>query len=114
MQVVRLPAWLLLAAPTLPDRRLLSTVAARIIGRFRSLPSPDATVVVPDLGDFADVFNDPKLGAQERRARVARGEYAQLWGNGWFMVPNAAYGAWQKGTITDVFPPESRWMPAEN
>lgn len=66
-----------------------------------------------NLGDFADVFNDPKLGVQERRALVARGEYAQLWGNGWFMVPNSAYGAWQKGTIDEVFPPEQRWMPGE-
>ena len=66
-----------------------------------------------NLGDFADVFNDPNLSVQERRALVARGEYAQLWGNGWFVIPNSAYGAWQKGTINDVFPPEARWMPAE-
>lgn len=66
-----------------------------------------------NLGDFADVFNDPALGVQERRALVSRGEYAQLWGNGWFMIPNSAYGAWQKGTIDEVFPPESRWMPSE-
>lgn len=66
-----------------------------------------------NLGDFADVFNDPKLSVQERRALVARGEYAQLWGNGWFVIPNSAYGAWQKGTIDEVFPPEARWMPSE-
>lgn len=66
-----------------------------------------------NLGDFADAFNDPALGVQERRALVARGEYAQLWGNGWFLIPNSAYGAWQKGTLDEVFPPESRWMPAE-
>ena len=66
-----------------------------------------------NLGDFADVFNDPKLSVQERRALVARGEYAQLWGNGWFVIPNSAYGAWQKGTIDEVFPPDARWMPSE-
>ncbi|MEZ5681330.1 MAG: HAD family acid phosphatase [Erythrobacter sp.] len=66
-----------------------------------------------NLGDFADVFNDPKMSVQDRRALVARGEYAQLWGNGWFVIPNSAYGAWQKGTIDDVFPPDARWMPSE-
>lgn len=64
-----------------------------------------------NLGDFANVLNDPALSPQQRRERSARGEFANLWGNGWFMVPNAAYGAWQKGSIGEVFPKDARWEP---
>lgn len=52
-----------------------------------------------NLGDFAQTLNDPAQTVQQRRERAARGDLAQLWGDGWFMIPNAAYGAWQKGTI---------------
>lgn len=64
-----------------------------------------------NLGDFAHALNDPALGVQQRRERAARGDLAQLWGNGWFMIPNAAYGYWQKGTMGEVFPPDVRWEP---
>lgn len=64
-----------------------------------------------NLGDFANVLNDASQSVQARREKTARGELAQLWGNGWFLIPNAAYGAWQKGTIADVFPPDARWEP---
>lgn len=64
-----------------------------------------------NLGDFAHMLNDPAQTVQQRRERAARGDIAQLWGNGWFMIPNAAYGAWQKGTIGEVFPSEVRWEP---
>ena len=64
-----------------------------------------------NLGDFADVFNADESAIQKRRAMVARGDYARLWGNGWFLVPNPVYGAWQEGTIDQVFPPETRWRP---
>lgn len=64
-----------------------------------------------NLGDFAHALNDAVQSVQERRERAARGEVAMLWGNGWFMIPNAAYGAWQKGTIADLFPADTRWEP---
>lgn len=64
-----------------------------------------------NLGDFASTLNDPAQSIQQRRERTARGDLAALWGNGWFMIPNAAYGFWQKGTIGDVFPPDARWEP---
>ena len=66
-----------------------------------------------NLGDFADVFNADEEAIQARRAMVARGEYAQLWGSGWFLLPNPVYGAWQEGSIDEVFPPETRWMPSD-
>lgn len=64
-----------------------------------------------NLGDFADIFNDKTLPVQQRRALAARDPLAQLWGNGWFALPNPAYGNSIKGSIGDVFPPETRWNP---
>lgn len=64
-----------------------------------------------NLGDFASMLNDRTLGVQQRRERAARGELAQLWGNGWFLIPNTSYGYWQKGTMGEVFPPDARWAP---
>ena len=65
-----------------------------------------------NLGDFADVFNTDEEAIQARRALAARGAYAQLWGNGWFLVPNPVYGAWQEGSLDAVFPPDARWAPS--
>ena len=65
-----------------------------------------------NLGDFADVLNADEAAIQQRRTLAARGEYAQLWGNGWFLVPNPVYGAWQHGTLNEVFPADDRWRPA--
>ena len=64
-----------------------------------------------NLGDFADVFNADESAIAARRAMVARGEYAQLWGNGWFLMPNPVYGGWQHGSVGEVFPPATRWKP---
>lgn len=64
-----------------------------------------------NLGDFADVFNTSGLAPQDRRAKAGRGELAQLWGNGWFALPNPVYGASIRGTMGEVFPPEWRWQP---
>lgn len=64
-----------------------------------------------NLGDFADALNAAELGVQQRRELVARGEYAQLWGAGWFALPNPSYGHWQRGTVDEVFPPDARWTP---
>lgn len=65
-----------------------------------------------NLGDFADVFNDPALAPQARRELAGRGALAQLWGNGWFALPNPVYGNAIRGSIGEVYPPEARWTPA--
>ena len=65
-----------------------------------------------NLGDFADVFNADGLGVQERRALAASGDYARLWGNGWFLLPNPVYGDSITGSIGEVFPADQRWAPA--
>ena len=62
-----------------------------------------------NLGDFADIFNDDDLGVQDRRQMASRGEYAQLWGNGWFALPNPVYGDSIKGSIGEVFTEDQRW-----
>ncbi|MBY6219338.1 5'-nucleotidase, lipoprotein e(P4) family [Qipengyuania aquimaris] len=64
-----------------------------------------------NLGDFADVFNDDSRTPPERRERAARGDLAQLWGNGWFVLPNPVYGYSLKGTMGEVFPEGTRWSP---
>ena len=66
-----------------------------------------------NLGDFADVFNAGDRAPQDRRALAARGTFAQLWGNGWFVLPNPVYGASIKGSVGEVFPPNARWAPSE-
>lgn len=84
-------------------------------GRRRTIAGRYCVVALggDNLGDFAHALNDPAQTVQQRRERTARGEIAQLWGNGWFMIPNAAYGFWQKGTIGEVFPPDARWEPLD-
>ncbi len=64
-----------------------------------------------NLGDFADIFNDDELPAAERRELAARGDLAQLWGNGWFVLPNPVYGDSLKGTVGEVYPEGTRWSP---
>lgn len=64
-----------------------------------------------NLGDFADVFNDDDLPIADRRELAARGDLAQLWGNGWFVFPNPVYGGSLKGSIDEVFPEPYRWNP---
>lgn len=64
-----------------------------------------------NLGDFADIFNDDELPAAERRELAARGDLAQMWGNGWFVLPNPVYGDSLKGTVGEVFPEGTRWWP---
>ncbi len=79
---------------------------ARIAERFCVI-----ALVGDNLGDFADAFNARELGIQERRRLAGRGEYAQLWGNGWFLLANPVYGAFDRGTLDEVFPPDARWSP---
>lgn len=64
-----------------------------------------------NLGDFADVFNEEDRAPAARRQLAARGDYAQLWGNGWFALPNPVYGDSIKGTIGEVFAEDQRWNP---
>jgi len=64
-----------------------------------------------NLGDFADAFNERSLAPQERRALASQGVPGQLWGRGWFAIPNPVYGPSVKGSIDEVFAPDVRWSP---
>jgi predicted secreted acid phosphatase len=71
-------------------------------------------LVGDQLGDFSDLFNDPKLTPSTRRALSGAPEIAGMWGNGWFLLPNPVYGTALKGGIDDIFPYDMRWSdPAE-
>jgi 5'-nucleotidase (lipoprotein e(P4) family) len=62
------------------------------------------------LGDFSDLFNAPQPVAA-RRATTMNTAVAQLWGKGWFVLPNPVYGSGLKGGYDDVFPIDKRWAP---
>ncbi|MDF0541744.1 HAD family acid phosphatase [Sphingobium sp. H39-3-25] len=60
------------------------------------------------LGDFSDLFN--QIGSvPARRAAAIRGAAAQMWGHGWFVLPNPVYGSGLKGGFDDIFPIDKRW-----
>ncbi|CAN5180972.1 hypothetical protein BH10PSE12_BH10PSE12_20850 [soil metagenome] len=65
------------------------------------------------LGDFSDLFN--QIGSiPDRRLAAIRGGVARMWGEGWFVLPNPAYGSALKGSLDDIFPIDKRWdIPAE-
>jgi hypothetical protein len=55
------------------------------------------------LGDFTERLREIRSVADRRAATLAPG-IADKWGNGWFMLPNTAYGTALEGGIADVFP----------
>lgn len=63
------------------------------------------------LVDFSDHFDyDPGiLSVAQRRAAIARPGIADLWGNGWFVMPNPAYGTALQGGADDIFPKDKQW-----
>ncbi|WP_336961668.1 HAD family acid phosphatase [Sphingobium aquiterrae] len=60
------------------------------------------------LGDFSDLFNQV-APVPARRMAAIRGAAAQMWGHGWFVLPNPVYGSGLKGGFDDVFPIDKRW-----
>lgn len=61
------------------------------------------------LGDFSDLFNSEPAGVAARRATVAYSGVADMWGNGWFVLPNPSYGTALKGGPDDIFPRDKQW-----
>lgn len=61
------------------------------------------------LGDFTDLFDTEPNGVAARRAATADPGIADLWGNGWFVLPNPVYGAGLKGGPDEIFPKDKQW-----
>lgn len=61
------------------------------------------------LGDFSDLFNARELSVPDRRRAATSGRFAQMWGNGWFLLSNPVYGPGIRGGFDDVFPADRRW-----
>ncbi|WP_284734378.1 HAD family acid phosphatase [Sphingosinicella terrae] len=61
------------------------------------------------LGDFSDLFNAEDLAVPRRRQAAASTPFAEMWGNGWFMLSNPVYGPSLQGDFDDVFPVDRRW-----
>jgi len=68
-------------------------------------------LVGDQLGDIADPFNDKTLSIADRRTLTDSPAVANLWGNGWFILPNPVYGPSIRGGFDDVFPPATQWEP---
>lgn len=71
-------------------------------------------LVGDQLGDFSDLFNAADMTPSRRRALSLSPQFAKLWGNGWFLLPNPVYGTALKGGFDEIFPIDMRWKdPAE-
>ena len=61
------------------------------------------------LVDISDLFNAKGLSVAERRQAATRGWVAQMWGNGWWVLPNPVYGSGLQGGLDEIFPADKRW-----
>lgn len=61
------------------------------------------------LVDFSDLFTTEPNGVAARRASVAYSGIADLWGAGWFVMPNPVYGSALQGGPDDIFPKDKQW-----
>jgi predicted secreted acid phosphatase len=67
------------------------------------------TLAGDQLVDISDRFNPPGISVADRRQAALRGWVAQMWGNGWFVLPNPVYGSGLRGGLDDIFPADKRW-----
>jgi predicted secreted acid phosphatase len=67
------------------------------------------TLAGDQLVDISDLFNTPGISVADRRQAASHGWVAQMWGNGWFVLPNPVYGSALRGTIDEIFPADKRW-----
>jgi len=66
-------------------------------------------MVGDQIGDFSDLFNVRNLPVQVRRRAAGSGNFARMWGEGWFMLPNPVYGPGLRGGFDEVFPADKQW-----
>ena len=63
------------------------------------------------LGDISDEFNAKTLTPTTPRAMVNSTAFDDLWGKGWFVLPNPVYGPWEGARFDDIYPADTRWEP---
>jgi 5'-nucleotidase (lipoprotein e(P4) family) len=80
-------------------------------GRRRTIAAKYCVLAMAgdQLGDFSDLFATEPNGVAARRASVAYSGIADLWGNGWFVMPNPVYGSGLQGGPDDIFPKDKQW-----
>jgi 5'-nucleotidase (lipoprotein e(P4) family) len=80
-------------------------------GRRRAIAAKYCVLAMAgdQLGDFSDLFATEPNGIAARRASVAYSAIADLWGNGWFVMPNPVYGSALQGGPDDIFPKDKQW-----
>jgi 5'-nucleotidase (lipoprotein e(P4) family) len=61
------------------------------------------------LVDISDRFDLDSMSVPERRSFAALPAVAAMWGNGWFVMPNPAYGSALQGGADDIFPKDKQW-----
>jgi predicted secreted acid phosphatase len=61
------------------------------------------------LVDISDLFNTKGLAVGDRRQAATRGSVAQMWGDGWWILPNPVYGSGLQGGLDEIFPADKRW-----
>jgi predicted secreted acid phosphatase len=67
------------------------------------------TLAGDQLVDISDLFNAKDLPVAERRQAAMRGWVAQMWGNGWWVLPNPVYGSGLQGGLDEIVPADRRW-----
>jgi 5'-nucleotidase (lipoprotein e(P4) family) len=80
-------------------------------GRRRTISAQYCVLAMggDQLGDFTDLFNTEPNGIAARRAATALPGIADMWGNGWFVLPNPVYGSALQGGPDDIFPKDKQW-----
>lgn len=80
-------------------------------GRRRTIAAKYCVLAMggDQLGDFSDLFNTEPNGVAARRASIAAPGIVDLWGNGWFVMPNPVYGSALQGGADDIFPKDKQW-----
>jgi len=83
-------------------------------GRRRTIAAKYCVLAMAgdQLVDFSDHFDfdmDILTTMQRRAATIQSPGIGDLWGNGWFAMPNPVYGSALQGGADDIFPKDKQW-----
>jgi hypothetical protein len=87
-----------------------ATSAAKTYFPFEPPPAPRQLAMAGDqFGHFSDLFATEPNGVAARRASIAYSDFADLRGNGWFVMPSPVYGSGLPGGPDNIFPQDKQW-----